>query len=90
MEKKQVEEEIGYVSQLAMNITGFINLKWQWEDDSTVIIFNGHEEGSPQDDVYELAVLIAKLTGWEIFDITPCGTYEQYGPDPFKVGLRKP
>lgn len=89
-DRKAVEEELGYVSQLAMNLTGFINITWEWQDDGSVVLFNtADSEGSPADDNWELACLVAKLTGWEVFHITDAMDYNPHDNVPFKVGLRK-
>ena len=86
-----VEKEIGYVSQFAMNLTGYIHLKWEWQSDDDVIIFNAEDsEGSPADDNKECADMVAKLTGWETYPITVAEEYDQFSREPFKVGLRKP
>ena len=87
--KEQVEEKVGYVSQLFMNISGFVDVRWKWDGDN-LVIYNGDEEGSPSDDMTEAARLVAELTGWEVYEITNHETYNSYGPDPFMVGLRKP
>lgn len=87
--KEYVEEKIRYVSQLFMNISGFVDVKWTWDGDR-LIIYNGNEEGSPADDMSAAADLMAELTGWETFEITNHDRYCSYWPDPFMVGLRAP
>lgn len=88
--REEVEKEIAYVSGVAINLTGFIYLDWEWKSDDDVVIFNtADSEGSPADDNLECATLIAKLTGWEVYPITDHESYKQYSGEPFKVGLRK-
>lgn len=87
--KEQVENEVGYVSQLFMNISGFVDVRWTWEGDN-LIIYNESEDGSPSDDMREAAALVARLTGWETYEITPYDAYEPYGKDPYYIGLKRP
>ena len=83
-----IKEALGYVSQLFMNLTGFIDIGWEFDGDD-VIIFNKDFEGSPADDNWEAATLIGNLTGWEPYEITKDEEYNQYGKEPYYVGLRR-
>ena len=90
-DRDAVEQELKYVSQLAMNLTGFIEVSWEWQNDDEVEIFNeASSEGSPADDNQEIAELVSRLTGWEVYPVTKEEDYEPYPHKPFKVGLRKP
>jgi len=90
-DRDAVEQELKYVSQLAMNLTGFINVSWEWQNDEDVIMFDEPDsEGCPIHDNFELAELVSRLTGWVVYPVTKEEDYEPYSNKPFKVGLRKP
>ena len=84
----KIEEAIEYVSQLFMNLTGFIDIRWEHDGDA-VVIFNKNDEGSPADDVWEAAILISKLTGWETYQITRDDTWNKNSGEPYYVGLEE-
>ncbi len=90
-ERAKVEEELKYATGLAMSFTGWIRIRWNWIDDTHVELFNTKDsEGSPADDNWEVACLVARLTGWETYTITKDEEYDMYGTEPFKVGLKAP
>lgn len=90
--RDEVDNDIGYVEQLALNLTNFIYLWHSWIDDENVVMASNPDlcEGSPADDVSELAALVSRLTGWETYEISDYDSWEPYSNKPFKVGLRKP
>lgn len=90
--RKEVDEDIGYVEQLALNLTNFIYLRHSWIDDENVVMESNPDqcEGSPADDVWELAELVSRLTGWETYEISEYDSWDNFNILPFKVGLRKP
>lgn len=89
--RDEVDKDIGYVEQLAINLTNFIYLRHSWIDDENVVMESNPDlcEGSPQDDVSELAALVSRLTGWEVYEISDYDSWDNYNNLPFKVGLRK-
>lgn len=86
----EIKEAIKYVSQLFMNISGYVDVGWKFEGEDDVRLFNRDSEGSPADDIWEAAVLVSKLTGWEPYHITEYDGFNQYGGKPYYVGLKKP
>ena len=86
----EIKEALKYVSGLFMNITGFINIDYKFNNRDDVVIFNTEDsEGSPADDNWEAADLISKLTGWEPYEITNYDEYNQHSGEPFYVGLKR-
>ena len=84
----EIKEAIKYVSQLFMDLTGFIDIGWEKRGEDFVI-YNKDSEGSPADDNWAAAELIGNLTGWEPYEITEYDGYDQYGGEPFYVGLKR-
>lgn len=84
----EIEEAIEYVSQLFMDLTGFIDIGWEF-DGEDVVIFNKSDEGSPSDDNWEAATLISKLTGWKTYGITKDDEWEEHSGEPYYVGLTR-
>lgn len=87
--KNKVADAASYVEQVFMNITGFVNIDHEWDGDNLIIFNTPDSEGSPADDNWEAARLIARLTGWETYEITGYDSYDRCSGEPFKIGLRE-
>lgn len=87
---EDINEALSYASQMFMDLTGFIDIKWRFEDEDHVVAYNDGFEGVPKDDNWEFAVLVSKLTGWEPYHITKDEEWEPYGTKPYEVGLKRP
>ena len=86
---EDINSALRYVSQLFMDLTGFIELGWEFDGDDAVVIFNKSDEGSPMDDNWEAATLISKLTGWEPYEITRPEEWKMWRNKPFRIGLKR-
>lgn len=83
-----MSEAIDYVSQMFKNLTGRFDFGHYFCNGDAVVVFNKTNEGSPANDIGEVATLLSHLTGWTIYEITNRDEYDPNGSEPFKVGLK--
>lgn len=82
------EAIVNYISQMIKKLTGHIDIGHYFLDDDNVVIYNKTNEGSPANDISEVAALLSLLTGWCMYEITNRDHYDPNGSEPFKVGLK--
>lgn len=91
----KVNAELEFADEVALDLTNFRHIDWEWEDEHHVVVFNHSDcEGDLEyavGDALAIAEHCLEPLGWHRYEITPDDELDNIrwgGPDvKYKVGL---